>query len=164
MEWERRGGGAEVGEAFGAPPPGYSEKGFEISSPLGSAGSDEVDVFSLEGEEAATPDPVYFEGGAVKQEDQCLTEWGLNTESILVNFVGLDALCIGNLSQGCEALHTRVDGGMREKHWLAWLASPSSIYVDVDGGINTMKEAIIGHMASLMDSQKPCCVIWQSPA
>lgn len=155
------GDGGGDGEAFA---PGYSEEeGFVISSPPGAGGSEEPNVLSLEGGEdlGGAGAPEWSRGGGAgggggeELEDPRLTEWRLDTEAILVNLGGLDTSRIGDLCQGCEALHTRVDRGMREKHWLAWLAAPSSIYADADGGVITMKEAVIEHMARLMDTQRP---------
>jgi len=139
------------------------EDGFMIASPPGAAGSGEVNFLSLEdGEDlqgAGAPGQSWTGGvggsGGEELEDPRLTEWRLDTEAILVNLGGLDTSRIGDLCQGCEALHTRVDRGMREKDWLAWLAAPSSIYADADGGVITMKEAVIEHMARLMDTQRP---------
>ena len=145
-----------------------------ISSPpagsSGAAGSSEVNFLSLDAEGDAAALGAHGErgrgeaGGALgvgaqgdggEPEDPRFIEWRLDTESILVGLGGLDASRVGELSQGCEALHTRVDRGMREKQWLAWLAAPSTVYSEVDGGPISMKDAMVEHMARLMDSQRP---------
>ena len=158
---------ASWGGASGEQPDYSEEDGFTISSPPGVVGSSEVNFLSLDAEGEATALGARGErggrgaGGAVgggaqgEPEDPRFIEWRLDTESILVGLGGLDASHAGELSQGCEALHTRVDRGMREKQWLAWLAAPSTVYSEVHGGPISMKDAMVEHMARLMDSQRP---------